>query len=100
MQHRYVELFYDGPDPDNDNGGGGGPGGYGGGGPAGYGGPGGMMAQGGGGFGGDHQQYLKLAMLGMYFRPSWGLHAKPLATQACSVKLKVFPLHVDHPFTL
>merc|ERR1719367_1912109 len=38
MQHRYVELFYDGPDPDQDNGGGNG-GGYGG-----YGGPGGMMA--------------------------------------------------------
>merc|ERR1719197_2121759 len=34
MQHRYVELFYDGPDPDQDNGGGGSGGGYGG-----YGGP-------------------------------------------------------------
>merc|ERR1719295_245467 len=45
MQHRYVELFYDGPDPDNDNSGGNG--GYGGG-NGGYGGPGGMMAGGGG----------------------------------------------------
>lgn len=49
MQHRYVELFYDGPDPDNDNSGGNG--GYGGG-NGGYGGPGGMMAGGGGGGGG------------------------------------------------
>merc|ERR1719381_371726 len=46
MQHRYVELFYDGPDPDQ-----------GGGGQGGYGGPGGMGSgmgggMGGGGFGG------------------------------------------------
>jgi len=48
MQHRYVELFYDGPDPDQ---GGGGQGGYGG--PGGMGsGMGGGMGGGGGGFGG------------------------------------------------
>ena len=56
MQHRYVELFYDGPDPDNDNSGGNG--GYGGG-NGGYGGPGGMMAGGGGG-GGFGGKFLKL----------------------------------------
>ena len=58
MQHRYVELFYDGPDPDNDNSGGNG--GYGGG-NGGYGGPGGMMAGGGGGGGGGFGgKFLKL----------------------------------------
>ena len=41
LQHRYVELFYDGPDPDQ-----------GGGGQGGYGGPGGMGSGMGGGMGG------------------------------------------------